>query len=118
MPAPITAFPAVHRAHLLNVNYIYELPFFHRSSNRHVRNVLGGWEVAGVTTYQSGAPNSLTVHIRRGAHRRQFVARHPGRESEPARPVSGRWRAGSTRKRRWRRRRWCRASSATAGATC
>jgi len=26
-----------------------------------VRSVLGGWEVAGVTTYQSGAPNSLTV---------------------------------------------------------
>ena len=51
----------VHRAHLLNVNYIYELPFFRRHSSGVVRNVLGGWEVAGVTTYQSGAPNSLTV---------------------------------------------------------
>jgi hypothetical protein len=52
---------AVHRAHLLNVNYIYELPFFRRHSSGLVRSVLGGWEVAGVTTYQSGAPNSLTV---------------------------------------------------------
>ena len=26
-----------------------------------MRNVLGGWEFAGVTTYQSGAPNSITV---------------------------------------------------------
>jgi hypothetical protein len=51
----------VHRAHLLNINYIYELPFFRRTSNAAIRNVLGGWEVAGVTTYQSGAPNTIVV---------------------------------------------------------
>jgi hypothetical protein len=51
----------VHRAHLLNVNYIYELPFFRKASNRAVRNILGGWEFAGVTTYQSGGPNSISV---------------------------------------------------------
>lgn len=52
---------SVHRAHLLNVNYIYELPFFRKHSNPLVRNALGGWEFAGVTTYQSGAPNTVTV---------------------------------------------------------
>jgi len=52
---------AVNRSHLLNVNYIYELPFFRNSANGAVRSVLGGWEVAGVTTYQSGAPNTITV---------------------------------------------------------
>ena len=52
---------SVHRAHLLNVNYIYELPFFQRHSSGVVRSVLGGWEVAGVTTYQSGGPSSLSV---------------------------------------------------------
>jgi hypothetical protein len=51
----------VHRAHLLNINYIYELPFFRRNRNAAIRNVLGGWEFAGVTTYQSGAPNSISV---------------------------------------------------------
>ena len=51
----------MHRAHLLNVNYIYDLPFFQRNANAALRNVLGGWELAGVTTYQSGAPNSITV---------------------------------------------------------
>jgi Carboxypeptidase regulatory-like domain/TonB-dependent Receptor Plug Domain len=52
---------AVHRAHLLNINYIYELPFFRGSHHSAIRNVLGGWEFAGVTTYQSGAPNSIVV---------------------------------------------------------
>jgi hypothetical protein len=52
---------SVHRAHLLNVNYIYELPFFRHTGNAALRNTLGGWELAGVTTYQSGAPNSIAV---------------------------------------------------------
>ena len=52
---------SVHRAHLLNVNYIYELPFFKKSRNAIVKNTIGGWELAGVTTYQSGAPNSIIV---------------------------------------------------------
>jgi hypothetical protein len=51
----------VHRAHLLNINYIYELPFFRKSHNPVLRHVLAGWEFAGVTTYQSGAPNSISV---------------------------------------------------------
>lgn len=52
---------SVHRAHLFNANYIYELPFFRKHANAVVRNALGGWEFAGVTTYQSGAPNNVTV---------------------------------------------------------
>jgi hypothetical protein len=52
---------AVHRAHLLNVNYIYELPFFRNGGNAALRQALGGWEFAGVTTFQSGAPNTVTV---------------------------------------------------------
>src|SRR5262249_3989437 len=52
---------SVHRAHLLNVNYIYELPFFRRSGHAALRNTLGRWELAGVTTYQSGSPNSINV---------------------------------------------------------
>ncbi|MSV30319.1 MAG: hypothetical protein EXQ52_16490 [Bryobacterales bacterium] len=51
----------VHRANVLNVNYIYSLPFFEKSQNRPLRAVLGGWEVSGVTSIQSGAPVSVTV---------------------------------------------------------
>jgi hypothetical protein len=52
---------SVHRAHLLNVNYIYELPFFRHGDNAVLRHTVGGWELAGVTTYQSGAPSSIVV---------------------------------------------------------
>jgi hypothetical protein len=51
----------IHRKNVLNFNYIYELPFFARYSNPVVRKALGGWEVAGVTSFQSGAPYSVTV---------------------------------------------------------
>jgi hypothetical protein len=58
---PDYGLSSIHRAHLLNVNYIYELPFFRRDANAILRSTLGGWEVSGVTTYQSGAPNTVTV---------------------------------------------------------
>ena len=52
---------AFQRKNVLNFNYIYELPFFTRNTNALLRQTLGGWEVAGVTTFQSGAPNSITI---------------------------------------------------------
>lgn len=58
---PDHGLSSIHRAHLLNVNYIYELPFFRKHPNALLRTALGGWEVSGVTTYQSGAPNTFTV---------------------------------------------------------
>ncbi|MDZ4798893.1 MAG: carboxypeptidase regulatory-like domain-containing protein [Bryobacteraceae bacterium] len=58
---PDYGLSSVHRAHLLNVNYIYDLPFFAKAANPILRHGLGGWELAGVTTYQSGAPNTFTA---------------------------------------------------------
>ena len=60
---PDYGLSSVHRAHLLNVNYIYDIPFFAQAHNPIVRHALGGWELAGVTTYQSGAPNTVTVQV-------------------------------------------------------
>ena len=54
---------SVHRTHLVNVNYIYELPFFRKHGNRFLRTALGGWELSGVTLAQSGAPSSVTVPV-------------------------------------------------------
>jgi hypothetical protein len=47
------------RRHVFTANYIYEIPFF---SSRHdfVGNVLGGWQISGITTYQSGLPFTPT----------------------------------------------------------
>ncbi len=55
------ALSGIHRAQLLNFNYIYTLPFFNKSSNTVARTVLGGWELSGVTAIQSGAPYTVTV---------------------------------------------------------
>jgi hypothetical protein len=43
------------RAHVMNVNYIYELPFFQNQHNA-VGKVLGGWQVAGIATHFTGSP--------------------------------------------------------------
>jgi hypothetical protein len=40
---------------VLNVHYIYELPFW-REQDSFVKKALGGWQIAGVNYYQSGAP--------------------------------------------------------------
>lgn len=53
----------IHRAHVFNVNYVYELPFFRNTGNALLKNALGGWELAGITTYQSGAPATLSVPV-------------------------------------------------------
>ncbi len=55
------ALSSIHRKQILNFNYIYEFPFLAKHSSAVVRNVLAGWGVAGVTSFQSGAPNSVTV---------------------------------------------------------
>ena len=55
------ALSSIHRAHILTFNYIYTLPFFGKSANAFARTALGGWEMSGVTTFQSGAPSSVTV---------------------------------------------------------
>lgn len=52
---------AIHRAHVLNFNYVYELPFFRKATNRALRYAVGGWEFSGVTSFQSGAPNTVSV---------------------------------------------------------
>ena len=47
------------RRHVFTANYIYELPWF---SNRHdfVGKVAGGWQISGITTFQTGIPFTPT----------------------------------------------------------
>ena len=54
----LSDFDATHR---LVISYIYELPFgrgkkFMNRSNRIVGGILGGWQLNGITTAQSGTP--------------------------------------------------------------
>ena len=55
-PAYDRASGSFDQRHILNVNYIYNLPFFAHSSNLAERTALGGWEFSGVTVWHSGSP--------------------------------------------------------------
>lgn len=48
------------RRHNFNANYIYNFPFFNRSSNALARNTLGGWTYSGIVVAESGTPQSIT----------------------------------------------------------
>jgi hypothetical protein len=47
--------------HRLVASYIYELPFLKDSGNAVLRHVLSGWQIAGITTLQSGTPVNVTI---------------------------------------------------------
>ena len=48
------------RTNVLNINYVYELPFFH-SMKGFAGAVLKGWEATGIITFQSGFPITLLL---------------------------------------------------------
>ena len=48
------------RTHIFGANYVFELPFFRDPGNRLMYNLLGGWEISGVTRYESGVPLTIT----------------------------------------------------------
>ena len=47
------------RRNILNVSFVYALPFFAHSSTYAERAFLGGWEISGITTAESGLPLSI-----------------------------------------------------------
>lgn len=60
---PDYGLSGIHRAHVLNVNYVYDLPFFQNAANAFVKGALGGWQLSGITSYQSGSPNTVSVPV-------------------------------------------------------
>jgi hypothetical protein len=58
---PDYGLSSIHRAQVLNLNYVYEIPFLRKSARRLVRYTVAGWQVSGIVSYQSGAPFNVTV---------------------------------------------------------
>jgi hypothetical protein len=44
------------RRHIFTANYVYMIPFLKNSDNGALKAVLAGWQVAGITTVNSGQP--------------------------------------------------------------
>lgn len=51
---------SLDRRNILNVNFVYDLPFFLHAQNGFVRRTLGGWELSDVDVQESGVPTNIT----------------------------------------------------------
>jgi hypothetical protein len=48
------------RRHVFTADFVYNLPFF-KDQKQLVGKVLGGWEISGVTYFNTGLPNTITT---------------------------------------------------------
>ena len=56
-PAAARASSAFDIRHMVNVGYIYDLPFFKKTGLTHT--FLGGWQYSGIASWQTGTPFSV-----------------------------------------------------------
>jgi len=56
------------RTQNLSANFIYDLPFLRHASNAFLRTVVGGWEVSGIVTIESGLPINITLNGGQGGN--------------------------------------------------
>ncbi|HEU5351915.1 MAG TPA: carboxypeptidase regulatory-like domain-containing protein [Terracidiphilus sp.] len=49
------------RTNIVFVNYIYDVPLFRNSPNAVLKSLLGGWQITGISTFESGAPLNVTL---------------------------------------------------------
>jgi len=49
----------LNRAQVLEMSYVYELPFFKHSSSGMTRQALGGWTISGISSFYTGEPKSF-----------------------------------------------------------
>lgn len=51
------------RPHVFNASYVYEFPFFNRSSSKLKRLLLGGYQISGLTFIESGPPITRVIAL-------------------------------------------------------
>jgi carboxypeptidase family protein len=67
------------RRHIFTANYVYNIPFMKDSPNAVARAVLAGWQIAGITTVNSGQPIPLITENTNGFLR----GNRPNRVADP-----------------------------------
>ena len=45
--------------HILAINYVYQLPFYRGQNTGFAARALGGWQISGITQFQTGLPCSV-----------------------------------------------------------
>lgn len=56
------------RTHIGLVSFVYELPFFRTGHSMLTRSMLGGWEMSGIVTMQSGLPLNINLGGSQGSN--------------------------------------------------
>ena len=75
--------------HRFVASYIYDIPFLKSSSQPILKYVVAGWQIAGVTTLQSGSPVNITISTDRanigitGQQRPDLVGAVPSLNCQP-----------------------------------
>jgi hypothetical protein len=49
------------RRHIVNINYIYNLPFFNKNAGL-LKSIAGGWQIAGTVVKQTGVPQHVNLN--------------------------------------------------------
>ena len=54
--------PSIYdRTNVAFANYVYDIPFLRNAENRVLRTALGGWELSGIVTMETGAPLNIGI---------------------------------------------------------
>jgi len=53
----------LNRTQVLQLNYIYALPFAKNSSSAFVRQALGGWQISGISSFFTGEPTDFNCGV-------------------------------------------------------
>ena len=56
------------RTHIFLANFIYQMPFFKNTQNRLLKSTLGGWELSGIVTAETGLPLWVTLGGSQGSN--------------------------------------------------
>lgn len=56
------------RTHIALVNFVYEVPFFRSSQHRVIKSTIGGWELSGIVTMETGLPLNITLNGSQGSN--------------------------------------------------
>jgi len=67
------------RTHNAAVNFIYDIPVFRHSSSRLVKSALGGWQVSGIVTMESGLPINIGLSGAQGGNGLPNATNRPDR---------------------------------------
>jgi hypothetical protein len=80
------------RTHNAAVNFIYDIPVFRHSANRLVKSTIGGWQVSGIITMESGLPLNIQLGGAQGSNALPNATNRPdlvGKISYPQTVLAG-----------------------------